>query len=264
MPLIHIVLLLLALRHPRRERDQRGVDDLPVGAVRRLQPGPLAQGDEQGLPLAALAGAVIVSFLVGAFGWKRGGIMPDRLLLAGIGLGFLFYAILMLIITVSTDEGMRKAMLWIFGDLSCADWSTIPYGFFLISAGLSTCLIRAKALNALMLGDELAHSLGFSVQKERLLFFLCVAVMTAASVSLGGTIGFIGLIIPHVVRFFTGPDNRFLIPFSALCGGAFLSVADFIGRTLIAPVEIPSGIVTAIIGSPYFLYLLRRKDVLSG
>jgi iron complex transport system permease protein len=215
-------------------------------------------------PLTALAGAVTVSFMVGAFGWKRGGIVPDRLLLAGIGLGFLFYAILMLIITVTTDEAMRKAMLWIFGDLSIADWSSIPYGIFFISAGIFTCVMRAKALNALMLGDELAHSLGFSVQRERLLLFLSVAVMTAASVSLGGTIGFIGLIIPHVVRFFVGPDNRYLIPFSSLCGGAFLCMADLIGRTVMAPVEIPSGIVTAIIGAPYFLYLLRRKDVLSA
>ena len=215
------------------------------------------------IPLTAFIGASIVSIVVGAFGWKRGGLRPERLLLAGIGLSFLFYSILMLLISISSDESMRRALLWIFGDLSIADWSLIPYGFVFITAGLCISISRAKALNALMLGDELAHSLGFSVQRERLLFFASVALMTAASVSLGGTIGFIGLLIPHIVRFFIGSDNRVLIPVSAICGGAFLCLADLIGKSIMPPMEIPSGIVTAIIGSPYFLYLLRKRDVLN-
>lgn len=215
------------------------------------------------IPLTAFFGASVVSLIVGAFGWKRGKLLPDRLLLAGVGLSFLFYALLMLLISVSSNEGIRRAVLWIFGDLSIADWSSVPYGFVLIIAGLSISIFRSKALNALMLGDELAHSLGFSVHKERLLLFVSVALMTAASVSLGGTIGFIGLLIPHIVRFFVGADNRVLIPVSAVCGGAFLCIADLIGRSIMPPMEIPSGIITAIIGSPYFLYLLRKRDVLS-
>jgi iron complex transport system permease protein len=215
------------------------------------------------IPLTAFFGASVVSLIVGAFGWKRGKLLPDRLLLAGVGLSFLFYALLMLLISVSSYEGIRRAVLWIFGDLSIADWSSVPYGFLLIIAGLSISIFRSKALNALMLGDELAHSLGFSVHKERLLLFVSVALMTAASVSLGGTIGFIGLLIPHIVRFFVGADNRVLIPVSAVCGGAFLCIADLIGRSIMPPMEIPSGIITAIIGSPYFLYLLRKRDVLS-
>lgn len=215
------------------------------------------------IPLTAFIGASIVSTVVGAFGWKRGGLRPERLLLAGIGLSFLFYSMLMLLISISSDESMRRALLWIFGDLSIADWSLIPYGFVFITTGLCISISRAKALNALILGDELAHSLGFSVQRERLLLFVSVALMTSASVSLGGTIGFIGLLIPHIVRFFIGSDNRVLIPVSAICGGAFLCVADLIGKSIMPPMEIPSGIVTAIIGSPYFLYLLRKKDVIS-
>ncbi|MBE0425749.1 MAG: iron ABC transporter permease [Nitrospirae bacterium] len=215
------------------------------------------------IPLTAFIGASIVSILVGLFGWKKGGLWPGRLLLAGIGLSFLFYAILMLIISISANEVTRRALLWIFGDLSIAEWSLIPYGFLFILAGLYICISRAKALNALMLGDDFAHSLGFSVHRERLLLFASVAIMTSASVSLGGTIGFIGLIIPHIVRFLAGADNKKLIPLSALCGGAFLCIADMIGRTIMSPAEIPSGIITAIIGSPYFLYLLRKKDVLS-
>ncbi len=214
------------------------------------------------IPFAAFIGASSVSIIVGAFGWKHGRLSPERLLLAGVGLSFLFYALLMLLISISSSEGIRRAVLWIFGDLSIADWSVIPYGFLLIIAGLTLSVFRAKALNALMLGDDFAHSLGFSVHKERLLLFVSVALMTAASVSLGGTIGFIGLLVPHMVRFFVGADNRILIPVSALCGGAFLCVSDLIGRSVMPPMEVPSGIITALIGSPYFLYLLRKKDVL--
>jgi iron complex transport system permease protein len=214
------------------------------------------------IPLTAFAGASLVSIIVGLFGWKQGKILPERLLLAGIGLSFLFYAGLMLLISISSSEGIRKAVLWIFGDLSIADWSLIPYGFVLILTGLCLSLWRSKALNALMLGDDLAHSLGFSVHTERLLLFFSVALMTSASVSLGGTIGFIGLLIPHIVRFLAGADNRVVIPVSAVCGSAFLCISDLVGRSIAPPMEIPSGIITALIGSPYFLYLLRKKDVL--
>ncbi|MDP2156682.1 MAG: iron chelate uptake ABC transporter family permease subunit, partial [Nitrospirota bacterium] len=124
-------------------------------------------------------------------------------------------------------------------------------------------LFRAKALNALILGDEFAHSLGFSPRRERLVLFVSVGLLTAASVSLGGMIGFIGLLVPHIMRFFIGSDNRLLIPSSALGGGALLCIADVISKTVLPPMELPAGIVTAIIGSPYFLYLLRRKNVLS-
>lgn len=214
------------------------------------------------IPLSALIGASIVSILVGFFGWRRGGIWPERLLLAGVGLSFLFHAVLMLIISTSADERLGRAMFWIFGDLSMADWSLIPYGLVFIISGLFISLFRSKALNALILGDELAHSLGFSIHRERLLLFISICLMTAASVSLGGIVGFIGLLIPHIMRFFIGADSRFLVPASAIGGAVLLCTADLIGRSMMPPMEIPSGIITAIIGAPYFLYLLRRRDVL--
>jgi len=215
------------------------------------------------VPVAAFIGATLVSLLVGAFGWKRGGLWPERLLLAGIGLNFLFSAVLMLLMSVSSDEGLRRAVLWMFGDLSMADWTLIPPASAFVVVGLGIAFARSKALNALILGDEFAHSLGFAVQRERLLMFAAMALMTSASVSLGGTIGFIGLLMPHIVRFLLGADSRVLIPASAVAGGAFLCLADLIGRSLMPPMELPSGTVTAVIGAPYFLYLLRRKDVLS-
>ncbi len=215
------------------------------------------------VPVTAFIGAVLVSLLVGAFGMKRGGLWPERLLLAGIGLNFLFSAMLMLLMSVSSDDGLRRVVLWMFGDLSMADWTLIPSASVFVVAGLVIALWRSKALNALILGDEFAYSLGFAVQRERLVMFAAMALMTSASVSLGGTIGFIGLLMPHIARFLLGADSRVLIPASAVAGGAFLCLADLIGRSIMPPLELPSGTVTAIIGAPYFLYLLRRKDVLS-
>ena len=215
------------------------------------------------IPAFAFVGALITGSMVGIMGWKRGGLWPERLLLGGVGLSFLFSALLMLIMSISADEGVRRAMLWLFGDLSMSDWSKIPFGLFFVFAGILISLFRAKALNALILGDEFAHSLGFSPHRERFILFISVGLLTAASVSLGGMIGFIGLLVPHIIRSFIGSDSRLLVPFSALGGGALLCVADLISRSIIAPTELPAGVVTAIIGSPYFLYLLRRKNVLS-
>ncbi|NOX21344.1 MAG: iron ABC transporter permease [Nitrospirae bacterium] len=214
------------------------------------------------IPLFAFIGSIVTGIIVGFMAYRRGGLWPERLLLAGVGLGFLFSAVLMLLLSISSDEGLRRAMHWIFGDLSMADWSLIPYGLVIIIIGLSLSLWRAKALNALMLGDEIAYSLGFSPYKERLILFVSVCLMTAASVSLGGTVGFIGLLMPHIVRFVWGADSRWVIPLSAVAGASMLCLADTIGRTVLSPMELPAGIITAIIGAPYFLYLLRKQDIL--
>jgi iron complex transport system permease protein len=215
------------------------------------------------IPLLAFLGALITGALVGMMGSKRGGLWPERLLLAGVGLSFLFSALVMLVMSTSTHEELQRVTLWLFGDLSLSDWQRIPYGVGLVLAGLLLSLGRARALNALILGDELAHSLGFSPLRERLILFISVGLLTGASVSLGGMIGFIGLLMPHIMRFFFGADSRLLVPVSALGGGALLCIADLISRTVLAPMELPAGVITAIIGAPYFLYLLRRKDVLS-
>ncbi len=214
------------------------------------------------IPLLAFLGAVVTGGMVGVMGWKRGGLWPERLLLAGVGLGFLFSALLMLLLSISSDEGLRRAILWIFGDLSMSEWARVPYGMVFVMPGIIISVSRAKALNALTLGDEFAHSLGFTPRVERFILFISVGLMTAASVSLGGMIGFIGLLVPHIMRFFIGADSRVLIPASALGGGALLCTADVVSRSILPPMELPAGIVTAILGSPYFLYLLRKRNVL--
>lgn len=214
------------------------------------------------IPVLAFIGAIVTGSIVGIMGWKRGGLWPERLLLAGVGLSFLFSSLLMLIMSISSDEGIRRAILWIFGDLSMSEWSRVPYGLAFVLAGIILSGTKAKALNALILGDEFAHSLGFTPHRERFILFVAVGLLTAASVSLGGMIGFIGLLVPHIIRFFMGSDGRVLIPASALVGGVLLCIADVISRSVLPPIELPAGIITALIGSPYFLYLLRRKNVL--
>lgn len=214
------------------------------------------------IPILAFAGALGAGGLVGIMGWRRGGLWPERLLLAGIGVGFVLSAVLMLLMSLSTSQGMRRAMLWIFGDLGIADWSLIPYGAAFIGLGLAIAMWRARALNSLMLGDSLSHSLGFSPRRETGVLFVAVGLMTAAAVSLGGMVGFVGLLMPHIMRFFVGSDNRALIPASAMGGCALLVVSDLIGRSVMSPVELPAGVVTALVGAPYFLYLLRRRDVI--
>ena len=216
------------------------------------------------IPALAFIGALGTSLLVGALGTRQGHVAPERLLLAGIGLGFLFTAMLLLMLSLSPEQGLRRAMLWLFGDLSLSDFTLFPVGVIIITAGLAIALSRTRALNALMLGDEVAHSLGFTPSRERVILFIAASLMTAAAVTLGGIIGFIGLLIPHLVRFSVGADAKLVVPLAAVAGGAVLCFADTIGRSVLAPTEIPSGIITALIGAPYFLYLLRKKEVLSS
>ncbi|MCK4738319.1 MAG: iron ABC transporter permease [Deltaproteobacteria bacterium] len=214
------------------------------------------------LPFLAFLGAMTTGVIVGLLSFKEGRVVPERLLLAGIGLGFLFSSALILILSLATELNLRRAMLWLFGDLSLADYTYLPVGVLIVTTALLITILKTKALNALALGDDIAFSLGFSPSRERLILFTAASLMTAAAVSLGGIIGFIGLLIPHIVRFSAGSDARILIPLSAITGAAVLCVADTIARTVLSPTELPSGIITALIGAPYFLYLLRKKRML--
>jgi len=210
-------------------------------------------------PTLAFCGAIATGALVVVLGrgWK--GLQPERLLLAGIGIGFFLSATLMLVMTMSRDDGLKRAFLWMSGDLSMTDWDVVPLGLTFVLAGFALAIARRRGLNALTLGDEVAHSLGFNPSRERLLLFLAASLMTAASVSMGGVVGFIGLVVPHVVRRHVGSDAGIVLPLSVVAGGTLLCFADTVGRTVAAPLELPAGVVAAFIGAPYFIYLLNRK-----
>ncbi len=211
------------------------------------------------VPILAFIGAIATgaAVVVLGHGWK--GLQPERLLLAGVGIGFFLSAVLMLVMTISVDDGLKRAILWMSGDLSMVDWGLLHVGLLFILTGLVLALTRRKGLNALTLGDDIAYSLGFNPTRERLYLFIAASLMTAAAVSLGGVVGFIGLVVPHVVRRHIGSDATVVLPLSVVAGGTLLCFADAIGRTVAAPLELPAGVIAALIGSPYFIYLLGQR-----
>jgi len=186
------------------------------------------------------------------------GVRAERLLLAGVGIGFFLSAILMLVMSLAQADGVKRALLWMAGDLAGADWSVVPVASLLMLFGFLLALARRRGLNALALGDEVAFGLGLEPGRERTLLVLAASLLTAASVALGGIVGFVGLMVPHAVRALVGADAHRVLPLSALGGGMLLCLADTVGRSVLPPVEIPAGVVTALIGAPWFLIMLRR------
>lgn len=210
------------------------------------------------VPLLALTGALVTSAVVVSLGRDAWGVRAERLLLAGVGIGFFLSAILMLVMSLAQADGVKRALLWMAGDLAGADWSVVPVASLLMLIGFFLALARRRGLNALALGDEVAFGLGLEPGRERTLLVLAASLLTAASVALGGIVGFVGLMVPHAVRALVGADARRVLPLSALGGGMLLCLADTVGRSVLPPVEIPAGVVTALIGAPWFLIMLRR------
>jgi iron complex transport system permease protein len=211
------------------------------------------------VPALAFAGALLTSVVVVYLGRDAYGVRAERLLLAGVGIGFFLSAILMLVMSLAQADGVKRALLWMAGDLAGADWSLVPIAGLLMVIGFFLALARRRGLNALTLGDEVAFGLGLEPARERMLLVLAAALLTAASVALGGIVGFIGLMVPHAVRVLVGADARRVLPLSAVGGGMLLCLADTLGRSMLPPVEIPAGVVTALIGAPWFLVMLRRS-----
>lgn len=210
------------------------------------------------VPMLALTGALVTSAVVVALGRDAWGVRAERLLLAGVGIGFFLSAILMLVMSLAQADGVKRALLWMAGDLAGADWSVVPVASLLMVFGFILALSRRRGLNALALGDEVAFGLGLEPGRERTLLVLAASLLTAASVALGGIVGFVGLMVPHGVRALVGADARRVLPLSALGGGMLLCLADTVGRSVLPPIEIPAGVVTALIGAPWFLIMLRR------
>lgn len=210
------------------------------------------------VPVLALTGALVTSAVVVSLGRDAWGVRAERLLLAGVGIGFFLSAILMLVMSLAQADGVKRALLWMAGDLAGADWSLVPVAGLLMLIGFVLAMSRRRGLNALALGDEVAFGLGLEPGRERALLVLAASLLTAASVALGGIVGFVGLMVPHGVRALVGADARRVLPLSAIGGGMLLCLADTVGRSVLPPLEIPAGVVTALIGAPWFLIMLRR------
>lgn len=213
------------------------------------------------LPLGAFIGGTAAVGLVYLVARPAGG-APDRLglILAGVALGTAFAAVTSFIMFVTAgDRKLAEILFWTMGSLGRASWAHIWTLFPVVLISGVAMWSMSRELNALSLGDEGAFSLGIRPEKLKLLLLLLTTVLTATAVAFAGTIGFVGLITPHAMRIVLGPDHRRLLPASALTGGIFLVWADAAARTVLRPAELPLGILTALIGAPFFLFLLRRR-----
>jgi len=214
-----------------------------------------------GLPLASFAGALLAILTVFYFGRQEGKIRPNTLLLAGVIIGSFLSALIMFFISISQKEELHTIIFWLMGDFSFSNYQTILIIFPYILLSFLFLYSRARQLNLILSGEENALQLGVNVENLRLISYLSASLITAASVSVCGLIGFVGLIVPHSVRLIFGPDHRLLIPSSAFVGASFLIASDTFARTLLAPVELPVGVITAAFGGPFFIYLLKTRKV---
>lgn len=210
------------------------------------------------LSACAFAGGLVVTSLVYRLGRRDGETHVATMLLAGIALTALAGAAIGLFTYLADDATLRTLTFWNLGSLNGASYPRL-WPLLLVTAAVALWLPRrAKALNALLLGESEARHLGFTVERIKAELVFCTALGVGAAVAAAGMIGFIGLVVPHLVRLLVGPDHRVLLPASALAGASLLLLADLAARLVLAPAELPIGIVTALIGAPFFLYLLLR------
>lgn len=213
------------------------------------------------LLLPSMAGALVTLLIVYRMSIKAGKINVTYLLLSGVMVGSLFSSIIMLVST-AFNRDLVKVVFWLMGDLSSADFTHLPFILGLLVPAFAAALYFSNDLNIISAGEDEAKTMGVSPEVIKTVYFCIAGILTGLCVSVSGVIGFVGLIIPHVVRFFTGPDNRTVLPSSFLAGGIYLLAADTVARTALLPSEIPVGIVTGIIGAPVFLYMLSGKEKL--
>lgn len=215
------------------------------------------------VPIAAFLGGWLTTMLLYKVSTNSGRTSVAVMLLAGIAVGALSGALSGVLVYVADDAQLRDLTFWGLGSLAGATWAKSAVAAPLIMLALATTPFLAKGLNGLTLGEAAAEHLGIRVQRMKNVAILTVAGATGAAVAVSGGIGFVGIVVPHLLRLMIGPDHRYLLPASALLGASLLLVADMISRTIIAPAELPIGIVTATLGGPFFLYiLLRNRSIL--
>lgn len=207
------------------------------------------------LPLSAFAGGMAAALLVYRLAW-RGGVSPMHLALVGVAVTQLFAAGIDYLASAQSDR-VALSVIWLRGSLWGRNWDHLMLAWPLVPL-LPVSLLLAQRLNLLALGDAAAQALGVSVNRTRQQALLLAVLLASGAVAVAGTVAFIGLLAPHLARLLVGADHRRLLPLSALLGGLLLLVADTLGRGLLSPLEVPAGIMTALLGAPYFLYLLSR------
>lgn len=210
------------------------------------------------IPFLAFLGSLVTVMLVYRLAKTEERVPVMTLLLSGIAVTTFISAFVSLF-TYFSDYKLHQLVFWMMGGFSSADWTYVKIIIPYIVFGAIVNLIFARELNIMLLGEETAHHLGVSVEKLKKILLISSSMLTAASVSVSGTIGFVGLVVPHIIRLIVGPDHRILLPSSAIFGAIFLLIADIISRIIIPPTEIPVGIITSLFGGPFFIYLLKSK-----
>lgn len=231
-----------------------------VGATSAIVFGvTFAAGGLSAATVFAFVGAVTVTAIVYRLGWYRGDVVVEQLLLAGVAIGAFLGAVISAM-QVLGGESLQQVLFWLLGGFSGRRWEHVVLILPYVVVGYVVAAAGARDLNLLVLGDETARSLGVATGRVRIQLTAAGALMAAAAVATSGLIGFVGLIVPHLLRLVTGPDHRRLLPAAALGGAVTMLLADTLARTVAAPREIPVGIVTAGAGAPFFLYLLRKQS----
>jgi iron complex transport system permease protein len=246
-------------RNPMADPGVLGVSSgAGLGAVIAIYAG-LGARDLWTLPAIAFAGALLTAATVYALATRAGRTPVLTLLLAGIAVGSLLTSAIGLVMILAREVQVQTMLLWLMGGFDGETWEQVGVAVPVILAGSAACLLFARELNILATGEESARGVGVPVEWTKRILLGLVALVTAAGVSVSGTIGFVGLMVPHMLRLMIGPDHRGLLPASAVGGAAFLILADLGARLVIRPAEISVGVITSFLGVPFFLYLLRRQ-----
>ncbi|WP_340380286.1 iron ABC transporter permease [Streptomyces sp. SS7] len=215
-----------------------------------------------GVSAAAFLGAVAAGALVFALGRRQGRLAPTRLVLAGVAIGYVFLSATSYVQLQATPTELRTVMFWMLGSVAGAQWDQLPTVAVVVLVTTVLLSLFGRRLNVLLAGDESATALGVDVSRLRAVLLVLSALLTGTVIAVAGSIGFVGLMIPHLVRLTIGADHRRLLPLTALLGAVYLVLVDLLSRTLNRPNELPLGILTALLGAPFFLWLLRRNKSL--
>lgn len=234
-----------------------------LGAVAVLTLGPVALGGLS-VSVAAFSGAVATLLLVLVLGRSAGRLVPTRLLLAGVAIGYLLAAATSYLQLRAKPDQLAGVLFWLLGSVSGARWEQLGLPAACVIVCTLWLVLQGRRLNLLLLGEESATSLGVDVRRFRLQMLAISALLTGAVIAVAGGVGFVGLMIPHIVRLLVGPDHRRLLPLAAILGGAYLIAVDLASRTVERPLELPLGVLTAVLGVPFLLWLLHRDRLGRG
>ncbi len=245
------------LRNPLADPFILGVSSgAAVGAIIGIVSG---LGFSLGVPLLSFMGALFTILLVMGISSRHGGLESSTLLLTGVIVNAFFTAVIMFFIATTSDSKLHSMLFWLYGDLSQTRYVQLSISLPLILIVSCIIYVFSRHLNLIVGGEESAIQMGVEVELLKWISFLGISLITGMVISFSGIIGFVGLIVPHLMRMVLGPDHRLLIPASALGGASFLIAADTVARTILSPSELPVGVITAFLGAPFFIYLLKAR-----